>query len=320
MNSKTILLLGGFGFIGSNILAYIDSHNDLTYEVIIFDNFPNHRGGIRFKCVKKVYSGDFKNTDIIEEIFAQNSIDLVIHSLSATVPIDIHNARFDVESNLIPSLRVLDLMVQYKISDIVFISSGGAIYGSNCGRKHIENEDVFPKSSYGIVKLAVEKYMMQYSQLYDLHPLILRLSNPYGPYHYSTKQGICNVALAAAVRRNTFTVWGSGNGKKDYIYVDDFVDILFSLINKHIYNRILNVGSGQLYSVNEIVERVRLFVPGFVVEYDGPQIYDTEDFELNTMALQKIIGNYRFLSLGEGLQLTYQWEKDVFDKLHLIKE
>jgi len=309
MNNKTILLLGGFGFIGSNILAYIDSHTDLEYDVIIFDKYPSHLGGIRFKCVKKVYSGDFKNTDIIEEIFAENRIDLVIHSLSATVPIDVHNARFDVESNLIPSIKLLDLMVQYGVSDIVYISSGGAIYGSANAGKHIETEDVFPKSSYGIVKLAVEKYMMQYSQLYDLHPLILRLSNPYGSYHYSTKQGVCNVALAAAVTRSTFTVWGSGNGKKDYIYIDDFVAILFGLINKRIYNRILNVGSGQLYSVNEIVERVRKFVPDFVTEYVGPQIYDTECFELDTTALQEIIGNYRYKLLDEGLQLTYQWEK-----------
>jgi len=307
--NKTLLLLGGFGFIGSNILAHIDSHTDLEYDVIIFDKLSNHIGGIRFNCVKKIYSGDFKNPDIIEQIFAENRIDLVIHSLSATVPIDIHNARFDVESNLIPSLEVLDLMVQYKVSDIVFISSGGAIYGSNFGRKHIETEDVFPKSSYGIVKLTIEKYLMQYSQLYGLHPLILRLSNPYGPYHYSTKQGVCNVALAAAVSRSAFSVWGSGNGKKDYIYITDFVTILFSLINKRIFNRILNVGSGQLYSVNEIVERVRQFVPDFVAEYVESQIYDTEDFALDTTALQEIIGNYRYKLLDEGLLLTYQWEK-----------
>ena len=131
---KNVLILGGYGFLGTNIMKYVDEHLHQQYRFIVFDKFAKHMGGVEFGCVERTYAGDFTDTALLESIFRENKIDLVIHSLSTTVPVDSANARYDVETNLLPTLDVLALMVKYGVKDIVYISSGGAVYGTQIGR------------------------------------------------------------------------------------------------------------------------------------------------------------------------------------------
>lgn len=308
---KNILILGGYGFLGTNIMKYVDEHLRQQYKFIVFDKYERHMGGIEFGCVEKTYAGDFTDKELIESIFRENKIDLVIHSLSTTVPVDSSNARYDVETNLLPTLDVLALMVKYGVKDIVYISSGGAVYGTRDHKPHVESDAVYPISSYGTVKVATEKYMMQYGQLYGLRPLIVRLSNPYGAYHYSMKQGVINIAMTKALSNETLQIWGDGNDKKDYIYVEDFVDILFRLLDKGIANQVINIGSGTLLSVNEIAEAVRSLVPSFKAEHVDAKQFDASHFELNTDKLKNIIGEFAFTSFSDGLQKTYYWTKTI---------
>lgn len=308
---KTILLLGGYGFLGTNIMKYVDSFLCEQYKFIVFDKFPKHLGGVEFHSVIQTYSGDFSDSFLLNRIFDENNIDIVIHSLSTTVPVDSANARFDVESNLLPTLDVLECMVRHNVKDIVYISSGGAIYGTKGTVAHKEDDDVFPVSSYGVVKLAIEKYLMQYAQLYDIRPLILRLSNPYGPYHYSMKQGIVNVAIAKALNGKTLEIWGDGNDKKDYIYVEDFVDILFKLISKGVVNTVINVASGQLLSVNEIVDALKQTTSSFNVSYTDRQKFDASHFKLGTDKLKSVIGDFQFTKFEDGLLRTLDWTRTI---------
>lgn len=308
---KTALILGGYGFLGTNIMHYVDNHLHDAYRFIVFDKMTKHMGGVELACVEKTYAGDFTDKELLETIFRENKIELVIHSLSTTVPVDSANARYDVETNLIPTLDVLALMVKYNVKDIVYISSGGAVYGTRDNKAHEESDAVYPISSYGVVKVATEKYMMQYAQLYGLRPLIVRLSNPYGAYHYSMKQGVINIAMTKAQRGETLQIWGDGNDKKDYIYVEDFTDILFKLLNKGISNQVINIGSGTLLSVNEIANAVRALVPTFRATHEPNQQFDASHFELDTTKLRRLIGEYKFTPFDEGLQKTYYWTEQM---------
>lgn len=309
---QTILLIGGFGFLGTNIIKYIDNHLADQYNVIVFDKFPDHIQNIQFKSVIKTYAGDFSDSVLVDEILKNNNIDLVIHSLSTTIPVSSFNARYDIESNLIPSIELLNSMIKNNIYDIVYISSGGAIYGnSSIDVKHSETEYVLPISSYGVVKLAIEKYFLQYASLYNLRPLILRLSNPYGPYHYSMKQGVINVAMTKALQGDLMQIWGDGNGKKDYIYVEDFVSILMMLLKKGIHREVINIGSGQLCSVNDIITAIHQFIPNFETEHINAQKFDVTHFELDLSKLHQLIGDFDYTSLKDGLLKTYNWTKSV---------
>lgn len=307
---KTILLLGGYGFLGTNILKHIDARLADAYRVIVFDKFPAHPAGISFRCVTKTYAGDFSDTLLVENLFKENAIDLVVHAISTTVPSASFNARYDVESNLLPTISLLNAMVSNKVYDIVYLSSGGAIYGNDGDRPHKETDDVFPISSYGVVKLAIEKYLMQYAALYGLRPLILRLSNPYGPWHYSMKQGVCNVALASAQKGLPFSVWGDGESMKDYIFVEDFVRILFRLLEMSVCNEVINVGSGETLSVNTILSLVQKNVPTFEWTNAEASRYDVSHFALDTSKLLSLIGDYDFVPMGDGMRKTLEWAKN----------
>lgn len=308
---KTVLILGGYGFLGTNIIKYIDGKLPHDYRVVVFDKFASHPAGVKFSSVVKTYSGDFSDEALINSIFDDNEIDVVFHCISTTVPATSFNAKFDIESNLVPTLNLLDCMVRHKVYDIVYISSGGAIYGTSALHPHKESDDVFPISSYGVVKLAIEKYLMQYAQLYNLKPLVLRLSNPYGPWHYSMKQGVCNVAVADAIAGRSFKVWGDGSGIKDYIYVEDFADILFRLRAAEVQPCVINVGSGDCRSVNDILRMIKNIVPRFEWTHTDASLLDVSRFELDTAKLKSIIGEYDFTDMDDGLKRTYNWAKEV---------
>jgi len=305
---KTILLLGGFGFIGSNLLDYIDLHISDLFDVIVFDKFSHHPKNFIFNCINKNYAGDFSDDFVIETIFKENNIDVVIHALNTTVPATSANMRFDIESNIIPTLRLLDLMVIYGVKNIIYISSGGAIYGNkDFSLKHKEDDVAYPISSYGIVKLMIEKYLYQYSYLHDLKVTILRLSNPYGKYHYSDKQGVINVAVRSAFCTTPFCVWGDGSAEKDYIYVDDFCEILFRLIDMNEKYLLLNIGSGYVVSVNQLLYSIKELIPSFEWNYVKQVRTDVQRFELDITRLFSLIGPYKFTDIFNGLKKTVKW-------------
>lgn len=305
---KKILILGGFGFIGTNVMKFIDEYLMNEYSCIVFDRFPEHVHGIKFNCVEKVYAGDFSDETMLERVFTENKIDLVFHLLGSTVPTTSKNAKFDVMSNLIPTLYLISIMDYYKVKDIVYISSGGAVYG-DMKQKHHEEDAVYPKSSYGIVKLSIEKYLLLHAMLYGFHSLILRLSNPYGPYHYNNYQGVINIAIRKALKGEKLQIWGNGKGKKDYIYVRDFCEILFILIKNGVSTNVVNVASGKLLNVNQIAKAVKILIPEFEWEYVNQSIEDVTNFELDIKKLNHLTNSYVFKDFKESLVLTYNWAK-----------
>lgn len=304
-----ILVLGGFGFIGTNILKYIDENLYSEYNAIVFDKIDYHPHGVDFKCVQKAYAGDFSDITLIENIFIENKIDIVFHLLSSTVPATSNNARYDVESNLVPTLNLLSVMDKYNIRNIVYTSSGGAIYGDYLQKVHNEEDAVYPKSSYGVVKLAIEKYLLAYSELYGFNSLVLRLSNPFGPYHYNSKQGVVNIAIRKAIRQETFHVWGDGNGVKDYIYIKDVCCMIFKLIKNGCFTDVINIASGMALSVNDIVDYIKQEIPRFEVNYIDASILDVQSFELDITKLRSLLGGYKMFPFKEGLKETIDWQK-----------
>lgn len=307
---KQILMLGGFGFISTNILKYIDEHYADEYQVIVFDRIAEHPKGVKFKCVKNVYAGDFSDETNITQIFKENKIDMVMHFLSSTIPATSSNAQYDVESNLIATLKLLGIMDRFAVKDIIYMSSGGAIYGDYLQKVHNEEDAVYPKSSYGVVKLAIEKYLLSYSELYGFNTLILRLSNPYGPYHYNNKQGIINIAIRKALAGEKVQIWGTGDGIKDYIYIEDVCSIIFRLIENGVETEVYNVAAGSAHSVNEIVEGIKEVIPSCDWEYVNASLNDVQSFELDITKLRQKLGVIKFTSFEKALEKTIEWQKN----------
>lgn len=306
---KTILVLGGYGFIGSNVLNYIDNNLDNSYNIILFDKNENHPYGINFNCICKKYYGDFSDVKLLKRIFIENKIDIVFHFINTTTPATSLNIKYDIESNLIATIDFVKLMIEFNVKNIVYLSSGGSIYGKT-SVKNSETSLTQPLSSYGIVKLTIEKYLMMFANNGKIMPLIIRLSNPYGPYHYSAKQGVINIALRSAIKNQKFTVWGNGENSKDYIYVEDFVQILFKLIEMKKYNEIINIGSGTLSSLNSIISHINHLYPNFSWTQSDIKLFDIPNFELDLRKLKKNINFFKFTNINDGIYKTNDWLKN----------
>ena len=106
---KRVLLLGAYGFLGTNLMKYIDSKS-LNYKIVTFDKLYKHPANLSFDCVEASYVGDLADDLLMDNVFSCHRIDMVIHCISATIPSGGKSARYEVESNLLPTIKLLDVM------------------------------------------------------------------------------------------------------------------------------------------------------------------------------------------------------------------
>ena len=303
---KKILILGGFGFIGTNLTEELLKRSN--YEIIIFEAKNVLIQNPELLDHVKVYYGDFHNEKDYEIIFKENEIDAVIHLISTTVPsISNENIIYDINSNLINTVKLLNTMKQYQIKKIIFPSSGGTVYGIS-KEEHKESNSTTPICSYGIMKLAIEKYLYLYNYLYGINYLILRLSNPFGEYHKNPLQGLINVVLEKVLNGETIEIWGNGSIIRDYIYIRDIVRIMVDLIEKNIQNEIINIGSGRGYSINEILTIIREKIGDFSLKFVEERAIDVPYLVLNNDKLKTFL-NINLIGIEEGVKRTYEWLK-----------
>jgi len=302
---NNVLLLGGFGFIGSNLIEELIKRN--RYKIFVFE----FKGVLnRFGDNITVFYGDYNNTEDLEYIFKNNNIDIVFHLISTTVPVTSNeNIVYDIESNLVSSVRLLNVMIKYNVKKFVFLSSGGTVYGKVSVDKVDERHSTNPISAHGITKLCIEKYIYLYKHLYDLDYIILRVANPYGPYHNSEKQGIINVAIKRAIENRKLIIWGDGSVVRDYIYVKDLAYIICEIIGLNIWNNTINVASGIGYSINKILQFVKELPVDLEVIYSPSHKYDVPYIVLNNDKLKSLI-NYEPTEIRNGIRDTFEWIKE----------
>lgn len=306
---RRILIIGGCGFIGKNLSRVFAA--DGKYSVIVFDKPEAIRGAQRIPAVRYI-SGDFGVQKSIEAVFRKNKIDIVFHLVSTTVPAisDGFGMVYDIESNLVPTVRLLCLMEKYHVGKIVFASSGGTVYGlipqARMSSGIAETFPTNPICSHGTVKLAIEKYIQLSSYLHGIEYLILRISNPYGEHHSSRVQGLINVILRNVLEGKPVTIWGDGRVVRDYLYVGDCVRVIKKLIDKGVVNDVLNVGSGIGHSVNDVLRTIESKLGRFTVVKRAARRIDVPKVILNVGKLRGLTG-YTPIDLSHGINRTLKW-------------
>jgi len=307
---KKVLIFGGLGFIGTNLTEELINRSEYVIFIFNIKNAIIHNSDLLEKT--EVYYGDFNNVEDFEFIFKEQQIDMVIHLINTNDPSSSNkNIIYDIKSNLINTINLLDIMLKYKCKNLVFLSSGGTIYGvSKDRKKKKETDSKNPISSYGIVKLTIEKYLQLYNKLFGLNYLILRPSNPYGEYHNSQKQGIINVILKKVFNGETVEIWGDGTVVRDFIYVKDLVKIIVDLIESKIQNDIFNIGSGKGYSINDIIEITQNEIGNFKLEFKDARKVDVPYLILNTDKLERQL-DLNLTSIEDGIKKTSEWLKTI---------
>ena len=311
-DKETILLLGGTGFVGRNIIDFVLTNKDLSnYKIVVLSR------GIqveKFSDIEYV-KGDYADKNVLIPLFSKWKFTKVFHCATSTTPLSSdNNILSDINGNLLATICLLDVMKEYRCNYILYLSSGGAVYGEKDVSKSSENDICAPVSSYGVVKLSVENYLRLYQIQYGINYLILRVSNPFGKFHSSENQGIVNIAIRRVLRETSIEVWGDGKQSKDYIFVDDLVTIIFLLLKEEIINRTINVGSGKAHQLNDILYLIKKYLPTLEVNYRDPKLTDVKDFCLNISLMQSLI-NFEQTEMEEAIKMTILFEKERLNKL-----
>lgn len=305
-----ILVLGGTGFLGMNVISHyqqsfsVGCDSDIVFIIVGRTPVPQ----IWANCVQVAI--DYRNEQELRKLMESYRFEEVFHFISTSVPATSNaDIKDDVQSNLLCTLTLLELMREFNIQKIIYLSSGGTVYGERHEMKYQEDYLSTPSNSYGVLKLTIENYIKLYQKLFGIKYLILRISNPFGIYHQSERNGLINIAIRKSMNNQPVQIWGDGTTTKDYIFASDFAKIFWQLKVLNNYNDVINIGSGISYSINDIVGYIKLVLPQTSCVYQDEKIFDTRFSQFNINKLKSKI-NVSNTQIIEAIQSTYYWEKN----------
>ncbi|KKR12043.1 MAG: UDP-glucose 4-epimerase [Candidatus Wolfebacteria bacterium GW2011_GWC2_39_22] len=306
------LVLGADGFIGSNLIKSL--LKDKKYSVRGFDLFKDGQSR-NLEDVSndiEIFAGNFLNREDIRN--ALIDVDYVFHFISLTTPGSSYNdPLMDVDTNIRGTIALLDECADAKVKKIIFPSSGGSIYGNN-GKEFLdENDSTNPISPYAISKLTIEKYLEYYRVHRGLNYLILRYANPYGAgQNVVGSQGIIPIFLNLVMHGKPITIFGDGENVRDYIYIDDAIEITKRIFDKTTEHRVYNLGSGKGASINDVIDIIKE-VTGKKIETNNEleRSADVKRVVLNIDRIANEIGDLSTVNLREGIEKTWRWLSNI---------
>lgn len=306
-----VVILGGGGFIGSHLAEDLVAAG---YPVRVFDKTNCYWGNIESIIDRvEVCEGDFLNQVDIRE--ALKGCPVVVHLVSTTLPSSSNdNPVYDLEANVVSTLRLLDEARAQGVKRILFISTGGTIYGRASSLPIPEEHPTEPLCSYGIGKLCIEKYLGLYRHLHGLDYTILRFANPYGErQNPASAQGAVAVFLGRILAGQPIEIWGDGEAVRDYVYVKDAVPAFRLVLERRPAERVFNVGSGRGTSINQLVEEIRV-VTGSAVEVQRKpgRPLDVPANVLDSARLRQAVGWAPSVPLADGLKRTWEWMRVAY--------
>jgi UDP-glucose 4-epimerase len=252
--------------------------------------------------------GDFSATNLMAD--AIKGCDVIFHLACTTLPqTSNEDPDFDVSSNVLGTIRMLNEAVKAKVKRFIFISSGGTVYGVPSVIPIPENHPTFPTCSYGITKLTIEKYLRLYFRIYGLNTCSVRLSNPYGEYQrVDSIQGAIAVFCYKAITGQTIKIWGDGSIKRDFIYISDVIDAIIKLIDFPISGCEINIGSGKPVSLNEIIDNIEHLLDIKIERnYSAERTFDLPINALDISFARRTMNWVPKITLLDGLDRTIRW-------------
>lgn len=294
-----ILALGGNGFIGYNFVKRFAKKE----KIRVFGRTKSHefKGNIEF------VEGDFRYADFDSLL---DGIDSVFHFISSIVPFDgTDTIMEDIETNIIPTLKLLESMKRKNVKKIFFVSSGGTVYGE-CEAPVGENARLLPECVYAVQKISLENYLYLYEKYDNIQSYILRISNPYGlEMNKEKKQGIIPIFTSKILLDEPIEVWGTGNNKRDYIYIDEVIDAIEAVYQYKGKYRTFNIGTGKSYSILDIISLIeRETEKNARIQYMKERKCDLKNSVLDISLINRECGWKSNLTIEQGI-------KDYINKL-----
>ncbi len=253
-----ILVTGGAGFIASHI---VDKYIELGHDVVVIDNLSSgFKHNVNPKA--KFYEVDIRSKEL-EQIFKDEKPEIVNHhAAQISVPVSVKEPEFDAEVNAVGFLNILQNCVKYKVKKVIFISSGGAVYGEAEEYPTTESYDPKPLSPYAIHKYVSEKYLYFYHHQYGLKYTVLRYANVFGPRQIPHGEaGVVSIFITN-FRDNKKTYFYAFDEEpdgmiRDYVFVRDIVNANVLALDRGELDA-FNIGTGIETTTGQLYREIAL--------------------------------------------------------------
>jgi UDP-glucose 4-epimerase len=303
----TVCITGGAGFIGSHVA---DAFLREGWRVLILDNLS---GGRRENVPPgaELHVLDIRSTGAAD-LVREGGVDLLVHhAAQMDVRKSVEDPVFDADVNILGGLNLLEGARRGGVRQVVFASTGGAIYGEQDYFPADENHPVRPVSPYGVSKLAFERYLFYYHVAYGLDATCLRYANVYGErQNPHGEAGVVAIFLSRLLAGQAPTINGEGLQTRDYVHVSDVVranQAVVGLPGFHVYN----VGTGIETSVVDLYKELARSVGSGLEAKHGPaKPGEQQRSVIDASRLRGELGCPEPLPLREGLQRTADWFRE----------
>jgi UDP-glucose 4-epimerase len=298
--------LGGAGFMGSHL---VDALVERGHNVRVFDR-PNVDTRNLTYSLKDIdlYSGDITNE--VDLAGAIRGMGTLVHLVSTTIPQSSNdNPIYDAETNIVGSLKLLTLALEFGIKKVIFASSGGTVYGIPNMLPIPETHATNPICAYGIAKLTIEKYLNLFNHLYGLEYAVLRIANPFGERQNPlTGQGAVSTFLWKTLVGEPITIWGDGSVARDYLHISDLIPAFVRVTEAETPSRTYNLGSGKAFTLNEIISAIAAITgTAPAVQFTPARKLDVPVNYLDISQARKELGWAPKLTLEQGMAKTWAW-------------
>ena len=296
-----VLVTGGAGFIGSHVVDALVARDD---EVVVLDSLVNgKRENVPPQATLHVHDIREPFDDLVDDLRPEAVLHL---AAQADVRVSVEEPVYDAEVNVLGTVRVLEAARRHG-AQVVFSSTGGAIYGECDDGPAAESSALTPLSPYGTAKLAAEEYLRAYNRLYGTRHIALRYGNVYGPRQDPHGEaGVVAIFLGALARGEQARIFGDGSQTRDYVYVGDVARATVAALGHE--GGVFNVGTGRETSVAELYELcARVAGSDLPAEHAPARLGELQRSFLDPTLAAETLGFRAMVDLEDGLRSTWDW-------------
>ena len=303
MPEKAALVVGGTGFLGHALCGALLSCGRLVRVIarrcVPLSTHPN----------LVYHASPLDSTPTLSAVLPL--CDVVFFLAADTTPAtSARHPAIEADLNLSPALRFLDMLQKFPRARLIYISSGGTVYGNPPAMPTSEEQPLWPVSFHGAGKVAMEAFLHAYCQYYGTPVRVLRPSNVYGPgQSYRNNFGLIRKLLEHQLRNMPVQIWGNGSQVRDYLYIDDCIDACIKAANLTSEGfRVYNVGVGEGHSVNQVCDLVEA-VTGKSMErlYRRGRRSDVNHILIDSTRIRNELDWNPTVGLEDGITQTWRW-------------
>ncbi|HVC78716.1 MAG TPA: NAD-dependent epimerase/dehydratase family protein [Candidatus Micrarchaeaceae archaeon] len=305
-----ILVTGGAGFIGSHV---VDAYVAAGHEVGVLDNFSTGNEA-NLNSAAEVHRVDLRDQPAVEKALAAFRPEIVNHhAAQSEVPKSVADPGLDAHINIVGGLNLLKASVDHNVRKVIFISTGGALYGEPDVVPADEDHPVRPLSPYGTSKFCFEQYLGTFKRTFGLEFTVLRYANIYGPRQdfYAEEGRVVAIFASRMLERKPVTVDGDGEQSRDMLHVGDAATANLAALERG-DGEIFHISTGVPVSVNELFRKLAILTDYESAPNHGPRRKgDVYRIALDNSRARNGLGWEPRVSLEEGLSLTVDYFREL---------